>query len=105
MLEQDYKPVPDDQDCGSSVCAVYKVTTLRNTAAKGNCPWERKWHRSRTGGVTWGREQWQLAGVYGTSLPKWCRLWDVLLLAVEWLSASHSINFGVFSQDMIQPRK
>lgn len=32
----------------SSMHAAYKVTALKNAAAKGNSPWERKWHLSPT---------------------------------------------------------
>lgn len=98
VSEQDYINLsPDEQDYGSSMCTVYKVTTLRNTAAKGNCPWEQKWHLELHWMCDMGTEQWQLAGVCGTSLPRWCRLWDVLILAVEWLFQLHTVlTLGYF---------
>lgn len=59
VLEQDYEP--DKQDYGSSMCAAYKVTTLRQTAAEGNCPQEQKWHLELGWRCDGGKGQWQPA--------------------------------------------
>lgn len=51
-------------------CVVFAVTTLRNTAAKGNCPRERKWHLELCCRCAMGTKQWQAARGVWRFTPK-----------------------------------